>query len=109
MKVRTRVAILLALALLVAGASVALISALTYQTAVYSDTTSFSDALLKNLGVTREQALAYIRVHPEAVFDRRGIPGGSATQKRVNAAFREVQRRNPTRERAARPTHSSRR
>ena len=92
MKVRTRVAILLALALLVAGASVALISALTYQHAVYSDTTEFSDALLKNLGVTREQAIAYIRVHPEVVFGGRAIPGGTATQKVVNDAFQTVQR-----------------
>jgi signal transduction histidine kinase len=91
-KVRTRVAILLALALLVAGASVALISALTYQHAVYSNPTEFSDALLKNLGVTREQALAYIRVHPEVIFDARNAPGGTATQNRVNEAFRKVQR-----------------
>ena len=56
-------AILLALALLVAGASVALISALTYQHAVYPNTTEFSDALLKDLGVTREQAH---RLHPRA-------------------------------------------
>jgi signal transduction histidine kinase len=91
-KVRTRVAILLALALLLAGASVALISALTYQHAVYSDTTEFSDALLKNLGVTREQAIAYIRVHPEVVFGGKAVPGGSATQKAVNDAFEHVQR-----------------
>src|SRR5690349_23124648 len=92
MKVRTRVAILLALALLVAGASVALISALTYQDAVYSNPTEFSDALLKNLGVTREQAMAYIRVHPEVVFNARAAPGGTATQKLVNEAFQKVQR-----------------
>jgi len=92
MKVRTRVAILLALALLVAGASVALISALTYQDAVYSNPTEFSDALLKNLGVTRQQAMAYIRVHPEVVFNARAAPGGTATQKLVNEAFQKVQR-----------------
>ncbi len=92
MKVRTRVAILVALALLVAGASVALISALTYQHAVYSDTTEFSDALLKNLGVTREQAVAYIRLHPEVVFGGEAVPGGRATQKAVNDAFQKVQR-----------------
>jgi signal transduction histidine kinase len=92
MKVRTRLAILLALALLVAGASVALISALTYQHAVYSDTSEFSDAVLKNLGVTRAQAIAYIRVHPEVIFGGKSIPGGSATQKAVNDAFQRVQR-----------------
>jgi signal transduction histidine kinase len=86
------VAILVALALLLAGASVTLISALTYQHAVYDNPASFSDALLKNLGVTREQALAYIRVHPEVVFDSRAAPGGTATQKRVNDAFQQVQR-----------------
>jgi signal transduction histidine kinase len=86
------VAILVALALLVTGASVTLISALTYQHAVYENPASFSDALLKNLGVTREQALAYIRVHPEVVFDSRSAPGGTATQKRVNDAFQQVQR-----------------
>jgi hypothetical protein len=67
------VAILLALALLIAGASVALISALTYQHAVYSDPTSFSDALLKNLGVTREQAITFVRAHPDALFDKREV------------------------------------
>jgi len=92
LKVRTRVAILLALALLVAGESVALISALTYQHAVYSDPTEFSDAVLKNLGVTREQAIAYIRVHPEVIFGGKSVPGGSATQKVVNDAFQRVQR-----------------
>lgn len=85
-------AILLALALLIAGASVALISALTYQHAVYSDPIEFSDALLKNLGVTREQAVAYIRVHPEVIFGGKATPGGSATQKVVNDAFQHVQR-----------------
>ena len=85
-------AILVALALLLAGTSVALISALTYQHAVYSDPTSFSDAFLKRLGVTREQALAYIRANPDVVLDPRAVPGGSATQKRVNKAFQEVQR-----------------
>jgi signal transduction histidine kinase len=92
MKVRTRVAILLSLALLLAGSSVALISALTYQHAVYPNTTEFSDALLKNLGVTREQAMAYVRVHPEVIFDARAVPGGTETQKRVNDAFQQVQR-----------------
>jgi signal transduction histidine kinase len=92
MKVRTRVAILLALALLLAGASVTLISALTYQHAVYSNPTEFTDAILKNLGVTREQALAYVRVHPEVVFGGQRPPGGSATQKLVNEAFQKVQR-----------------
>ena len=75
-----------------AGASVALISALTYQHAVYPNTDGFSDALLKDLGVTREQALAYIRVHPEVVFDARRAPGGTETQKLVNEAFQQVQR-----------------
>ncbi len=92
MKVRTRVAILLALALLLAGTSVALISALTYQHAVYPNTGEFSDALLKDLGVTREQALAYVRVHPEVVFGARGAPGGTETQDLVDDAFQRVQR-----------------
>jgi signal transduction histidine kinase len=92
MKVRTRVAILLALALLVAGASVALISALTYQNAVYSNPTEFSDALLKDLGVTREQAMAYIRVHPEVVFNAQATPGGTEAQNALNQAFQRVQR-----------------
>ena len=42
--------------------------------------------------MTREQALAYIRVHPEVIFDARNAPGGTATQNRVNEAFRKVQR-----------------
>ena len=45
MKVRTRLAVLLALALLVVGASVVLVSALTYQQSVYSDPTSLNNEL----------------------------------------------------------------
>ena len=82
MKVRTRVAILLALALLLAGASVTLISALTYQHAVYSNPTEFTDAILKNLGVTREQALAYVRV-PVMVMQGEADPYGTLAQVRV--------------------------
>jgi hypothetical protein len=93
MKVRTRLAILFALALLLAGASVALISAVTYQDAVYSSPTTFSDALLKSLGVTRAQANAYIRLHPEVVFGSQPAPGGSSVQKQINTAFQQVQRR----------------
>jgi len=93
MKVRTRLAILLALAMLVLGTSMALISALTYQQAVYTSPTSFSSALYKSLGVTRQQVVDYLRLHPEAAIDPRSVPGGSATQRKINNAFQAVQRR----------------
>ena len=91
MKVRTRLAVLLALALLVAGSTVALISALTYQQSVYSDPTSLGDELLSSLGVTRQEAIEYIRVHPESVFDPQARAGGSKEQQKVADAFRQIQ------------------
>ncbi len=91
MKLRTRIALALAACFVVAGAVVLAVSAFTYQRAVVDTPAQQVDKILSPLGADREQAIAYIREHPEAVFGESpsgGTPGG----KTVNDAFQAVQR-----------------
>ena len=83
--------VLLASCFVIAGAIVLAISAVTYQRAVYESPTELTDQVLDRLGVTREQAVTYLRSHPDAIltFDEDAPAGDAAVT--VNAAFRDVQ------------------
>jgi signal transduction histidine kinase len=91
MKLRTRIALALAACFVVAGAVVLAVSAVTYQRAVVDTPAQQADKILSRLGANREQAIAYVREHPEAVFGERPV-GGTAGAKTVNDAFEAVQR-----------------
>jgi signal transduction histidine kinase len=90
MKLKFRIALALAAAFVLAGAVVLGISALTYQHAVYQSPSEQTDALLEKLGTSREEAFAYVREHPEAVFG--GGNQVSPNGRSVNDAFQQAQR-----------------
>lgn len=92
MRLRLRIAIALAVSFVVAGAIVLAISSFTYQQAVTGTPREQMDQMLKLQGVSRAQAEAYVRAHPDSVFNWPGsapLPNGRPS---VNQAFQEVQR-----------------
>jgi signal transduction histidine kinase len=91
MSLKVRIAFALAACFVVAGAVVLVVSALTYQNAVYRSPEQQTDEMLHRLGSNRAQALAYLRQHPEAVF---GIntPTRTPNGRSVNEAFQQAQR-----------------
>jgi signal transduction histidine kinase len=89
MKLRTRIALALAACFVVAGAVVLAVSAVTYQRAVLESPAQQADEILSRYGANREQAMAYIRQHPEAVF---GESPATPAGKSLNEVFQQVQR-----------------
>ena len=91
MKVRVRLTLLVMLGLVAAGSIALLVNAIAYQDATYKSPTQFSDALLAELKVPKSVAEAYVKQHPEAVFqaDDAANPQGSP----VDQAFQRTQRR----------------
>ena len=99
MRIRVRIAALLAASFVVAGAVVLGIGSVTYQRAVYESPTELTDHVLDRLGVSREQAAEIIRRHPEVVVpteEDAGGAGGDGEGAReasfVDTAFQQVQR-----------------
>jgi signal transduction histidine kinase len=96
MQIRLRIAILLAASFVIAGAVFVAVGALTYQKAVYQSPAEQTDQLLRELRVSREVAIEYVRRHPETVVDPKFKPD-SEFQGQINAsinqAFQRVQRR----------------
>jgi signal transduction histidine kinase len=90
MKLRTRIALALALSFVIAGVVVLAVSALTYRQSIYDSPSQQTDDMLERIGATREQALAYVRANPDAVFDGADLPTPSGTT--AAEAFRELQR-----------------
>jgi signal transduction histidine kinase len=90
MKLRTRIALALALSFVVAGVVVLAVSALTYRQAIYDSPSQQTDELLERIGATREEALAYVRANPQALFEGQDLPTPSG--KTAAEAFREIQR-----------------
>ena len=91
MTIRMRVAVLLAGCFVVAGAVVLAVGAAAYQQAVYQSPGELTDEVLDRLGVTREQARAYLQAHPDAIL---ALEDGSPTtdaREATNAAFRDAQ------------------
>jgi signal transduction histidine kinase len=89
MTLRFRIALLLVVGMLVTGVIALTINASVYQQSVYSSPTQLQDAMLKELGVSRATAEAYVRAHPESVFDSgtdRPVRGGQS----VNGAFQNA-------------------
>ncbi len=92
MKIRFRLAALMMLALLGAGSIALVVNAIAFEDSTYKSPIAFTDALLAELHVDRATAEAYVKAHPEVIFE----PGASAntpTGTSVNTAFQNVQRR----------------
>ncbi|MDQ1385057.1 MAG: hypothetical protein QOG65_2436 [Actinomycetota bacterium] len=87
MKVRLRLAVLMMLALLGAGSIALLVNAVTFQDSTYKSPNAFQNAIFDELHVDRNAAEAYVKAHPEVLFD----PGANGSA--VNAAFQRVQSR----------------
>ncbi len=91
MKVRFRIALLITLALLGAGTVALLVNAITFQDTTYKNPVAFQDAIFDELHVNRDVAMAYVKAHPEVLFQT--STSGSPDANAVNAAFQKVQRR----------------
>ena len=93
MKVRLRLAVLMTLALLGAGSIALLVNAITYQDSTYKSPIAFTDAIFAKLHVDRATAEAYVKAHPEVLFE--STPGSATTPEgaSVNKAFQSVQTR----------------
>jgi signal transduction histidine kinase len=90
MKLRARVALGLGVTFLVAGIVVLLVSALTYQQAIYRPS-QLTDEILHRLGANRQEAIAYVRAHPDAVFADQSTPAKNGAPS-VNSIFQQAQR-----------------
>jgi signal transduction histidine kinase len=86
-KVRLRLAVLMMLALLGAGSIALLVNAITFQDSTYKSPDAFQNAIFDELHVDRDVAEAYVKAHPEVLFD----PGTNGSA--VNSAFQRVQSR----------------
>ena len=91
MKVRTRLALLMMLALLCAGSVALLVNALTFQGSTYKSSTAFQAAIFDELHVDRGVAEAYVKAHPEVIFD--SSTDTTPTGLSINHAFQQVQLR----------------
>jgi signal transduction histidine kinase len=92
MRIRLRIAALLAASFVIAGTVVLAIGAMMYQQAVYQSPAELTDRVIGELGVDRDQAIAFLRAHPEAIltFDTSAEVTGPGAA--VNEAFQKVQR-----------------
>jgi signal transduction histidine kinase len=91
MKVRTRLALLMMLALLCAGSVALFVNALTFQGSTYKNSNAFQTAIFDELHVDRAVAEAYVKKHPEVIFD--SSTDMTPTGLSINHAFQQVQLR----------------
>ncbi|MDQ1434314.1 MAG: hypothetical protein QOF59_1130 [Actinomycetota bacterium] len=91
MKVRLRLAVLTMLALLGAGSIALLVNAISFQDSTYKSPDAFQNAIFDELHVNRDVAEAYVKAHPEVLFD--SSTNGAAAGSKVNSAFQRVQSR----------------
>jgi signal transduction histidine kinase len=92
MTFRMRIAVAVAVIILLGGGTVILISALSYQRGIFETPSDQSDAMLRRFGATRAEALAYIRAHPEAVLGDNSALPDIPGRPSVDEVFRDVQR-----------------
>jgi signal transduction histidine kinase len=92
MTFRMRIAVAVATILLLGGGLVILIGALSYQRAVFQSPADQTDAILHRFGTTREQAVAFLRAHPEAILSDSDSKFTTPSGLTLNQVFRDVQR-----------------
>jgi signal transduction histidine kinase len=92
MRIRLRIAALLAASFVIAGSVVLAIGAITYQRAVYQSPSELTERVIAELGVDRDRAIEFLRAHPEAVLTFDTSDDVSGPGAAVNEAFQKVQR-----------------
>jgi signal transduction histidine kinase len=92
MRIRLRIAALLAASFVIAGTVVLAIGAVTYQRAVYQSPSELTERVIAELGVDRDRAIEFLRAHPEAVLSFDTSDDASGPGAAVNEAFQKVQR-----------------
>jgi signal transduction histidine kinase len=91
MRIRLRIAALLAASFVIAGTVVLAIGAITYQRAVYQSPSELTERVIAELGVDRDRAIEFLRAHPEAVLTFDTSDDVSGPGSAVNEAFQKVQ------------------
>ena len=105
MRIRLRIAVLLAASFVTAGAVVLAIGAVTYERTVYRSPGDITDDVVAELGVSRELATEFIRRHPETIVppapeagaagpDGAGGASDNPIGASINDAFQRVQQRS---------------
>jgi signal transduction histidine kinase len=93
MKIRWRVALVLAFSLIVAASLATFVTAITYEQSVFNSPGDVSAQILEELGVSREVAIEYLRENPEAALDFDSDKPLTADGRSVNDIFADLQRR----------------
>jgi signal transduction histidine kinase len=104
-RIRLRIAVLLAASFVTAGAVVLAIGAVTYERTVYRSPGDITDDVVAELGVSRELATEFIRRHPETIVppapeagaagpDGAGPASDNPIGASINDAFQRVQQRS---------------
>jgi hypothetical protein len=98
-RIRLRIAVLLAASFVTAGAVVLAIGAVTYERAVYRSPGDITDEVVAELGVSREMATEFIRRHPETIVPPApdadaGTAADNPIGASINDAFQRVQQRS---------------
>jgi signal transduction histidine kinase len=91
MKFRFRIALLIATSLLVAGSIAILITAVGYEKTAFESPGDVTEQILDEIGVDRDDALAYLREHPEAFFEYDPDAPVAADGRSVNEIFADLQ------------------
>lgn len=90
MKIRTRIALALALCLVLAGAAILLVNEAAIESGIDTDFSNLQSQLYKEIGVSRKQAERYLREHPDAALefdaDAPIFEGGRS----LNQVFRDI-------------------
>jgi signal transduction histidine kinase len=93
MKIRTRIALMIALSLIAAGSFTLVVNAFAFRRVPYSSMYSFNSAVLAEMGVRQETAVRYIEAHPDDLFTTKFDDMRLRNGMTVDEAAREVQQR----------------
>jgi hypothetical protein len=94
MKIRWRLALVLAVSLLLVGSAAIFITSIGYERAVFNSPFDLQAEILKELGVKRSIAVEYLRKHPEAALSYDTGKPITADGRSVNDIFTDIQRRH---------------
>lgn len=93
MKIRTRIALMIAMSLMIAGSFTLVVNAFAFRSVPYPTVYSFHSALLAEMGVRQETAARYIEAHPEQLFTTKFDDMRLRNGETVDQAARDVQQR----------------
>ncbi|MDQ1520778.1 MAG: hypothetical protein QOI55_1851 [Actinomycetota bacterium] len=94
MKIRWRLALVLAVSLLLVGSAAIFITSVGYERAVFNSPFDLQAEILNELGVKRSIAVEYLRKHPEAALNYDTSKPITADGRSVNDIFADIQRRH---------------